>query len=95
MQATFIIPGPLREFADGQSDVVISATATTVGQALSLLWEQYPALKDRIMTEQGKVRQHINIFVGEENIKYTGGLQTMINDVNEVYIIPAVSGGVY
>ncbi len=94
MSITFVIPGPLREFTDGQTDVVINVKPGTVGEALGLLWQRYPGLKDRIMTEQGEVRQHINIFAGEENIKYTGGLHTQLNNVDEIYIIPAVSGGI-
>ena len=45
------------------------------------------------MTEQGGVRQHINIFVGEENIRYTGGLATPVSPESVISIVPAVSGG--
>jgi sulfur-carrier protein len=94
MNLTFIIPGPLREFAGGKRDVVLDVPVHTVGEALNILWERYPGLKDRVVTEQGKVRQHINIFAGDENIKYTGGFNTSLKNVGEIYIIPAVSGGI-
>ena len=94
MSITFIIPGPLREFANGQRDVVLDVPAHTVGGALSELWGLYPGLQDRVLTEQGDVRQHINIFAGDENIKYTGGFNTPLKDEIEIYIIPAVSGGI-
>jgi molybdopterin converting factor small subunit len=45
------------------------------------------------VTEQGQVREHINVFVGAENVRYTGGLQTPIPDSAEISIIPAISGG--
>jgi len=44
-------------------------------------------------TEQGQVREHINVFVGNEDVRYTGGLQTPIPDGAEITIIPAISGG--
>jgi sulfur-carrier protein len=93
MSIRFIIPGPLREFAGGKQDLVFDIHVTTVGEALHVLWNTYPGLKDRVLTEQGEVRKHINIFAGDENIKYTGGFETPMKDGSDIYIIPAVSGG--
>jgi hypothetical protein len=50
-------------------------------------------VRDRVVTEQGQVREHINIFVGEENIRYSGGLATAIQKGAEISIVPAISGG--
>jgi PPOX class probable F420-dependent enzyme len=50
-------------------------------------------MRDRVVTEQGQVREHINIFVGKENIRYTGGLATPVPPGAEISIVPAVSGG--
>ena len=93
MPITFFIPSPLRSFTDGRSEVEIAAHAKTAGEALSALWVRYPGLRDRILTEQGNVREHVNIFVGEENIRYTGGLATSLANENKISIVPAVSGG--
>lgn len=93
MSIRFHIPGPLREFTSGQSQVEIGNSAATLGEALSLLWTMYPGVRDRIMTEQGQIRQHINIFVGNEHMRYTGGLATPIRAACDISIIPAVSGG--
>jgi MoaD family protein len=90
---TFLIPGALREFTEGRSTVKIDGSATTISEALSLLWARYPGGRDRVLNEQGQIRQHINIFVGNENIRYTGGLATKISDGIEISIVPAVSGG--
>ena len=60
---------------------------------MSALWTLYPGVRDRVVNEQGQVRQHINIFVGNENIRYTGGLATPVVDGCEISIVPAVSGG--
>ena len=64
-----------------------------MSDALSALYTRYPGLRDRIMTEQQQVRQHINIFIGAENVRYTGGLASPLAEGSEVSIIPAVSGG--
>jgi len=90
---TFHIPGPLRDFTGGQSSVTIDDTAPTLADALAALWTRYPGLRDRIATEQGIVREHINIFVGNDNIRYTGGLATPLPDAAEITIVPAISGG--
>lgn len=77
----------------GQSQVQIGGSAATVGEALRELWTLYPGIRDRVATEQGQIRQHINIFVGNENIRYTGGLATPVVPGVEISIVPAVSGG--
>ena len=93
MAIVFHIPGALREFTSGQRQVEISGSPATLGEALSVLWTIYPGLRDRIATEQGQVREHINVFVGNENIRYSGGLATRIASGSEISIVPAVSGG--
>ena len=93
MPVTFRIPAALREFTAGQSSVEIAASPATLGEALSALWSLYPGVRDRIATEQGQVRQHINIFIGSENSRYTGGLASAIPPNSEISIVPAVSGG--
>lgn len=89
----FHIPAALREFTGGRGSVEIDHGPGALGEVLTRLWQQYPGLRDRILTEQGQVRQHINIFVGEENIRYLGGLATPLPANAVVSIIPAVSGG--
>jgi molybdopterin converting factor small subunit len=93
MPVTFHIPGALREFTAGHSTVEIEHSPTTLADALSALWALYPGVRDRIATEQGQVREHINIFIGDENIRYTGGLASPISAGSEISIVPAVSGG--
>jgi sulfur-carrier protein len=93
MAIVFHIPGALREFTSGQRQVEIASSPATVGDALAILWATYPGLRDRIATEQGRIREHVNIFVGNENVRYTGGLATPIRSGSEISIVPAVSGG--
>ncbi|MGH9455645.1 MAG: MoaD/ThiS family protein [Terriglobia bacterium] len=93
MPVTFHIPGPLRELTGGHSKVEIEGSPGTLADALSGLWTLYPGLRDRIATEQGQIREHINIFIGDADIRYTGGLTSSIPPESEISIVPAISGG--
>jgi molybdopterin converting factor small subunit len=93
MPVTFYIPGALQEFTAGKSRVEIESSAKTLAEALAALWILYPGVRDRIETEQGQMRQHINIFIGDENVRYMGGLASPIPPGAEISIVPAVSGG--
>ena len=46
-----------------------------------------------MITEQGEIREHINVFIGDENVRYTGGLMSRVTDGTKITILPAVSGG--
>ncbi len=93
MPVTFHIPGALREFTNGRSRVEIEVAPKTVSEALSALWTLYPGVRDRVANEQGQVREHINIFIGDENVRYTGGLASPVPADSEISIVSAVSGG--
>jgi molybdopterin converting factor small subunit len=90
---TFHIPGPLREFAGGRSRVTVEQSPVTLAEALSLLWMLYPGLRDRLTTEQGQMREHISIFIGDEDVRYTGGLASPVSPGSDISIVPAISGG--
>jgi len=90
---TFYIPQPLREFSEGHSKVDIEESPATLAGALSALWILFPGLRDRIATEQGEIREHINIFVGDEDVRFTGGLTTFIPLEAEISIVPSITGG--
>lgn len=93
MPVTFHIPGALRQFTAGRSTVELTDSPATVADALAVLWTLYPGVRDRIATEQGQIREHVNIFIGNENIRYTGGLASPVSAASEISIVPAVSGG--
>jgi molybdopterin converting factor small subunit len=90
----FHIPAPLRSYTSGASRVEISATPTTLRDALEVLWTLYPGIRDRVVNEQGQIREHVNVFVGNEEVRYTGGLATALSAGAEISIVPAISGGV-
>ena len=93
MRVTFILPGPLHPLAGGRQQVAVDSDAASVRDALSALWGAHPALRDRVMTEEGRLRPHVNVFVGRESVRYTGGLDTPLRDGALIAILPAVSGG--
>ena len=93
MPVTFHIPGALRQFTEGRRAIEIAGSPRTVGEALFALCARYPGVRDRVLTEQEQVREHINLFVGDEDVRYTGGLMTPVPDSSEISIVPAVSGG--
>jgi len=94
MQVVFNIPGPLREFTENRSAVRVEVKAAPdLRTALQVLFAAYPGLRDRVLAESGETRRHVNIFVGNENVRYTGGLATAVPAEAEVSIVPAISGG--
>ena len=93
ISVTFHIPGALRAFTGGRDQVEVETTGATLLDALRALSLSCPAVRDRVLTEQGQIREHINIFVGTEDVRYTGGLATTISSGTEITIVPAVSGG--
>lgn len=95
MRVVFLIPTPLRPFADGRSriEVDVAKDSPALGDALEVLWDAAPGVRDRVLTEQGEVRQHVNLFVGTESCRWTGGLGTPVADGAEIAIFPAISGG--
>lgn len=90
---TFQIAGYLTEFTGGRVDIKLDGTPATVGEALSQLWGAHAGLRDRVVTEQGHVRPHVNVFVNSEVIRRDQVLQTAIIGDTEICIMPAVSGG--
>ena len=93
MPVTFHIPRALREFTAGQGRIRLEGSPATLCDALTILWTLYPGLRDRIANEQGQIRQHISLFIGDENVRYLGGLSSPVPDGADISIVPAVSGG--
>jgi sulfur-carrier protein len=87
------VPGYLREFTGASSRVTLDNGPRTVREALTALWTRHPGVRDRVVTETGEVRMHVNVFVGDESIRWTGGLDTPLPPGAEISIVPAVSGG--
>jgi len=89
----FLLPSYLRPFAGGASRLEFDGRPATVGAALDVLGTLHPGVRDRVLSEDGSVRPHVNVFVGDESIRYSGGLATPLAEGAEISIVPAVSGG--
>jgi molybdopterin converting factor small subunit len=79
----------------GQShvDVDVDTSGSTLRDALEGLIAAYPGIRDRVLTERGEIRQHVNVFVGHTEARMMAGLATSLATGTEISIIPAISGG--
>jgi molybdopterin synthase sulfur carrier subunit len=93
MTVHFWIPGPLRSMTGGRSHVDVETSGGTLGHALEALFAAHPAIRDRILTERGEIREHVNVFVGQSEARRADGLATSLADGMEISILPAISGG--
>lgn len=84
------IPAALRTLTGGADEV--KASGATVGDIIADLDKRHPGMKDRLLDEKG-VRRFINIYVGEEDVRFTGGLGTELKAGDQISIIPAIAGG--
>lgn len=85
------IPTPLRKFTANAKDVNVSAT--TVIEAFQELVEQFPDIKNHVLTEEGSIRKFIRVYVEESDIDSLNGDQTTLQNENTISIIPAIAGG--
>jgi sulfur-carrier protein len=90
---TFSVAGFLTDFTNGERQIPVDSKSTTVEEALRELWKLHVGLRDRVVNEQGQLRQHVNIFLNNENVRRLDSLQTTVKDGDEITILPSVSGG--
>jgi MoaD family protein len=90
MAVTVKIPTQLRAATDGEA--VADVDGSTVGEVLDSLYERFGELRSRI-AEDGGLRRFVNVYVGDEDIRFLDGLETAVSDGDEVTILPAVAGG--
>ncbi len=91
MPVTILIPTPLRQFTGGKSEVAVAAD--NVGDALNALTQEFTDLRKHLYTEQDALRNFINIYVGDEDIRYLDGAETPIADNETLTIVPSIAGG--
>ncbi|HET7120261.1 MAG TPA: ubiquitin-like small modifier protein 1 [Solirubrobacterales bacterium] len=90
MSVTVKIPTQLRAATGGEAEVQVEGS--NVGEALDAVFAAYGDLRERI-TQDGTLRRFVNVYVSGEDIRFQQGLETAINDGDEVTILPAVAGG--
>jgi molybdopterin converting factor small subunit len=85
------LPTIMRSAAGGMSDV--SAEGSTVGEVVEDLIRQFPGTATHLKAPDGGVHRFVNLYVNDEDIRYTGKLDTKVSDGDAVTILPAVAGG--
>jgi molybdopterin synthase sulfur carrier subunit len=89
----FRIPGPLRRLSDGQ--VTVDVEATDLATAIAALDARYPGFKDRLLDENGELRQFVNVYLNDEDVRLGSGLKAKVGAEDEISIVPAVAGGAF
>jgi sulfur-carrier protein len=87
----FRIPGPLRRLSDGQ--VTVAVEATDLASAIEALDARYPGFRDRLLDANGELRQFVNVYLNDEDVRLGQGLRAKVAEKDEISIIPAVAGG--
>src|SRR5207248_9087444 len=85
------MPAQLRSVTGGEAETAVDE-GTTVGEVLAGVYERYDGLRERI-AEEGDLRRFVNVYVAGEDIRFLDGLDTPVEDGDEVTILPAVAGG--
>ncbi len=91
MPVTVLIPTPLRQYTGKKESVAVEAK--TVGEALQKLTAEYGDLKRHLFTEEGKLRNFVNVYLGDEDIRFLQKDQTPLNDKDVLSIVPSIAGG--
>ena len=85
------IPTILRSYTGGEAEV--KASGATVREVVADLDASYDGIAGRILDDNGKIRRFVNVYVGEEDVRFADGLDTPTPDGAQISIIPAVAGG--
>jgi sulfur-carrier protein len=91
MAVTIEIPTAFRRFTDGTPKV--DSGATTVAEALNELVTRFPALSRHVRDEQGQIRQFLNVYLNEEDIRFLGGETSALKDGDRLLLVPSIAGG--
>jgi molybdopterin synthase sulfur carrier subunit len=89
--AQFRIPGPLRRLSEGQMTVAVEAS--DLGSAIEALDKRYPGFKERLLDNNGELRQFVNVYLNDEDVRLGPGLKAKVSEKDEISIVPAVAGG--
>ncbi len=91
MIAKVLIPTPLKQYTEYQEEVVMEGT--TVGEVLINLIHCHPGLKNHLYSEEGKLRNFVNVYLNDEDVRYLSQGDTALKENDTISIIPAIAGG--
>lgn len=91
MPVTIIIPTALRQYADDSAEMEVEAQ--TVGQAIDHLTIQYTQLRRHLYNEQDRLRNFVNVYLNDEDIRHVSGHDTPVKDGDTIMIVPSIAGG--
>jgi molybdopterin converting factor small subunit len=92
MSVTVRVPTILRQLTGGAAEVSVDDAATLAG-VLDAVEAAHPGVRARVLDDDGKLRRFVNVYVGDEDVRFAEGLATATPDGSTVSIIPAVAGG--
>ena len=84
------IPTILRTYTNGEK--AVPAEGTTLAELIDDLDSRHPGIKERLI-EGADLRRFVNVYVNDEDVRFTGGLETSLDDGDQVVVLPAVAGG--
>ncbi|MDX1547422.1 MAG: MoaD/ThiS family protein [Rhodothermales bacterium] len=88
---TIRIPTPLRGYTGGQA--AVPAEGATVGAALDALARRFPSVQPHLFDDAGHLRAFVNVYLGDEDIRYLHGMETPLTDGAELSLVPSIAGG--
>jgi len=91
MPVKVVIPTPLRQYAEKRESIEVQAK--TVAEALRALTTQYSDLRRHLFNEEGKLRSFVNIYVGDEDIRFLQKEMTPLKEDDTISIVPSIAGG--
>ncbi|MCW2886490.1 MAG: thiamine S protein [Streptosporangiaceae bacterium] len=91
MSVSVRIPTILRTFTGGESEV--KAEGPTLREVIAHLDADHPGIAGRVLDDNGKIRRFVNVYVGDEDVRFADGLDTATPEGVQISIIPAVAGG--
>ncbi|GAA0225827.1 MoaD family protein [Cryptosporangium japonicum] len=85
------IPTILRTYTGGEK--LVQGEGSTLEALIGDLDGKYPGLRGRLVTDEGSLHRFVNVYVNDEDVRFTGALETGLKDGDEVTVLPAVAGG--
>ena len=91
MSVTVRLPGALRDATGGTTK--LEASGRTLAEVIADIERRHPGFRDRVLDERGRLRTYVNVYIGDEDARESGGMNAPVPDGSEVMVIPAMAGG--